>query len=97
MDLTEREEVLLRTRANLGRSYLGVPAFFLATLGCFAALFASVAREPDKAVYGVYTLGAAFSLYLLGEVVNFRRARARALVQMIDRDRAFSSSIPPLE
>lgn len=97
MNLTDSEEVRLRTRANLGRSYLGVPAFFLTLVGATVALVAPVAHEPDKAVYGVYTLGAAFALYLLGEVANFRRARARALVQMIDRERAFSSSIPPLE
>ena len=97
MDLTDKEELNLRTRANLGRSYLGVPAFFLAMIGATVALVAPVAHEPDKAVYGVYTLGAAFALYLFGEVVNFRRARARAIVQMLDRERAFSSSMTPLE
>lgn len=97
MDLTEKKELSLRTRANLGRSYLGVPAFFLAIAGATVTLFAPVFREPDKAVYGTYAIGASLAVYLLGEVVNFRRARARAIVQMIDRERAFSSSIPPLE
>ena len=97
MDLTDREELSLRTRANLGGSYLGFPAFFLAMIGACVMLFAPVFHEPDKAVYGVYTLGGAFALYLFGEVVNFRRARARAIVQMLDRERAFSSSMTPLE
>jgi len=97
MDLTEPEEVRLRTRANLGRSYLSFPAFFLSVMGAAVALLAPVAHEPDKAVYGVYTLGGALALYLFGEVVNFRRARARAIVQMLDRERAFSSSMTPLE
>jgi hypothetical protein len=97
MDLTEKEEVRLRTRANLGRSYLSFPAFFLSVIGAAVSLFAPVFREPDKAVYGMYAIGASLAVYLLGEVVNFRRARARAIVQMLDRERAFSSSMTPLE
>lgn len=97
MELTEQEEVVLRTRANLGRSYLSFPASFLFLLGALVALVAPVAHEPAVAVYGMYSVAASLAVYLLGEVVNFRRARARAIVQMIDRERAFSSSIPPLD
>lgn len=87
----------MRTRANMGRSYLGVPSLILLIVGASTMSIASVVHSPDAYLYGVYSLGAALVLYLVGEVVNFRRARARALVQMIDRERDFSSAIPPLD
>ncbi len=81
----------------MGRSYLSVPAFFLAILGCFVAFVAPLAHESEAAVWGLYLLAAAFALYLFGELLNLRRARARAIVQMIDRERAFTSSMIPME
>jgi len=96
-ELSPEEEVSLRTRANMGRSYLSVPAFFLAVLGVFVALVAPLAHESEVAVWGLYLLAAAFALYLFGELLNLRRARARAIVQMIDRERAFTSSMIPME
>lgn len=81
----------------MGRSYLGVPSLILLIVGACTMSVGSVAHSPDAYLCGIYALSAALVLYLVSEVVNFRRARARALVQMIDRERAFSSTIPPLD
>ena len=96
-ELTSEEEIALRTRANMGRSYLSIPAFFLAVMGVFVAFVAPLAHASEIAFWGLYLLAAAFALYLFGELLNLRRARARAIVEMIDRERAFTSSMIPLE
>lgn len=97
MEIGPDEEVALRTRANMGRSYLGIPSLFMFLTGIGILGIAQISRTPEFSPYGVYVLGAALAVYLMGELLNVRRARARSLVQMIDRERNFSSTIPPLE